>query len=257
MLLLMLLILFVAAHGRSNEMMYMTLLFVFLAVALFTYGYWTAVSKGEGISQYIGKHNLQHQQMSSPNYHFVSSVPNFKGHPKSKVHVVVPPKMGGVKLEIYTLPDDCNTGSISGASDHSHHHHQQHNNQQRHYHHHHHHKHEMQRNYHQHHQDLMIKNSMVSFEDIEERHKHKKSLTKLNSPLTKENNLHSHRKISQDQLALMQPGHSCVDLSEVTTSTDVNDPIHCEVNLSRSASQYYRQRQREGFAEVNLPPLKK
>lgn len=48
MFILILIILWVATHGGSNEMMYVTLLFVFIVIALFSYGFWSAVSKGEG-----------------------------------------------------------------------------------------------------------------------------------------------------------------------------------------------------------------
>ena len=178
MFILILIILWVAAHGGSNEMMYLTLGFVFVAIALFSYGFWSAVSKGEGelamirlfrlyfcflfwywislvfsfkrisnknwnktkqkansyseenvhcnwdnnrdmsncitnecvlrrpgFLQYMGKHNLQHQQISHPNYHYRNqSVRNYKSHPEKNVHICAPPKMGGARLEIYTIP---------------------------------------------------------------------------------------------------------------------------------------------------------
>ncbi|CAG2122584.1 unnamed protein product, partial [Medioppia subpectinata] len=47
MFILILIILFFAAHGGSNEMMYLTLGFVFIIIALFSYGFWSAVNKGE------------------------------------------------------------------------------------------------------------------------------------------------------------------------------------------------------------------
>jgi hypothetical protein len=50
MLILILVILFFAAHGGPDEMMYITLVFVFIAIALFSYGFWSSVSKGEGMT---------------------------------------------------------------------------------------------------------------------------------------------------------------------------------------------------------------
>ena len=51
----------------------------------------------------MGKHNLQHQQISNPNYHF-GSFRNYKSHPQKNVHICAPPKMGGARLNIYTIP---------------------------------------------------------------------------------------------------------------------------------------------------------
>ncbi|CAG2166505.1 unnamed protein product [Oppiella nova] len=104
MFILILIILFFAAHGGSNEMMYLTLAFVFIIIALFSYGFWSSVSKGEGIWQYWGKQNLQHQQISNPNYHYGGSFRNYKSNPNKAVHICAPPKMGGARLNIYTIP---------------------------------------------------------------------------------------------------------------------------------------------------------
>ncbi|KAH7639224.1 hypothetical protein HUG17_3257 [Dermatophagoides farinae] len=112
---------FIAIRGRHNEMMYVALTFTFFAIALFSYGYWSAVNRGDGIWQYIGPNNLQHQQMSNPNYHFNSlydqqqqrryqrqQQQSLKDNPRVRSYMVAPPKMGGARLEIYTiviLPD--------------------------------------------------------------------------------------------------------------------------------------------------------
>ncbi|XP_054166986.1 probable serine/threonine-protein kinase mkcB [Oppia nitens] len=152
MFILILVILFFAAHGGSNEMMYITLTFVFIIIALFSYGFWSSVSKGEGIWQYVGKHNLQHQQISNPNYHFGSfRTNNYKENPNKNVHLCAPPKMGGARLNIYTIPLNNSQSSLSRSPsvrspvDNQHHQRTQSvrrspSNQQQQQHHHHHHR---------------------------------------------------------------------------------------------------------------------
>lgn len=270
MLFLILVVLFVAVHGRNNDMVYVTFLFVFLVLALFSYGYWRAVNRGEGIGQYVGKQNLQHQQVSNPNYHFNNNVPDYRDHPKSKVHVVQPPKMGGVRLQIYTLNDEEAASSVgssstplsgqpSPASNSGHH---------RHSHHHHHHSHHHGHRHHSHH------------------HSHRPSdLTNMEQLL--QNNgalslLQSSRRLSVDcdhlpdrpmSLSVLpeRQGRSCVNIpmsvmnSECSAQPPVDDQDHaikCEVNLARSTSHYYNRqnyhyRDSEDFVEVNLPMRKK
>ena len=169
-LLLILVAMFIAIRGRHNEMMYVALTFTIFSIALFSYGYWSAVNRGDGIWQYIGPTNLQHQQMSNPNYHFDPIHPeqqqqlssSMKNNPNIRSYMVAPPKMGGVRLNIFTIGDDDkdNAADVGGRSSstisnsppcpspnyhqqqqfHSKHNHHSHHHRNHHHHHHHHHK---------------------------------------------------------------------------------------------------------------------
>lgn len=59
----------------------------------------------------MGKQNLQHQQISNPNYHF-GSFRNYKSNPNKNVHICAPPKMGGARLNIYTIPLNQSAGGL-------------------------------------------------------------------------------------------------------------------------------------------------
>lgn len=259
-LLLMLLVLFVSIHSRNNEMVYVALLFVFLAMALFTYGFWSAVSKGEGIWQYVGKHNLQHQQVSSPNYHYGTAA-NFKGHPKSKVHVVAPPKMGGVRLEIYTLTEDEQLRKVSSdAGSEPGHHTRQHSHR---HHHHHRHRHSdyTHRLYHQTQHEKMLKTYLQPDKrDDSSRTSFDAAMVKSNGDLVHSTVDTSPENSTTSGTTLpLRPGHSCMNLplyDGANSELHELDPIKVEVNLSRSGSHQYRRHQREGFEEVQLPELK-
>lgn len=268
MLILIVVILFVATRGRSNEMMYVTLLFVFLAIAFFTYGYWSSVSRGDGVWQYTGSHNLQHQQVSNPNYHFGTAI-NYKGHPKSKMHLVAPPKMGGARLEIYTLTDDGSTQSVNSNVPQSCQSQQSQQNRQRSSHspssHNHHHRHHHHRQHHpyQNHCPGNQKRVFAQHQQFEQI-----AMNHLNvNPDLKNNLFHSCESLLVDSMPTakeknllptpIRGGKSCIDLN----CDDYDDePVKCEVNLSRSASSYRhhsRKHYREGFAEVQLPLIKR
>ncbi|KAH9425241.1 hypothetical protein DERP_014678 [Dermatophagoides pteronyssinus] len=114
-LLLILVAMFIAIRGRHNEMMYVALTFTIFSIALFSYGYWSAVNRGDGIWQYIGPTNLQHQQMSNPNYHFDPIHPeqqqqqlssSMKNNPNIRSYMVAPPKMGGQTSGNYSLNEN-------------------------------------------------------------------------------------------------------------------------------------------------------
>ncbi|KAJ6222846.1 hypothetical protein RDWZM_001391 [Blomia tropicalis] len=260
-LILMLLVMFVAIHSRHNEMVYVALLFVFLAIALFTYGFWSAVSRGDGVWQYIGKHNLQHQQVSNPNYHFRTSIPNYKGHPRSHSYMVAPPKMGGARLQIYTLSDDdhtCKTSSDNSTESASIQHlsNQEQEPSRRHHHHSHHH-------HHHHHRHRHLEQSKIQCQ-------HEKLIKKYLQPERRDDStrasfddtiqLHQNERLCSTNDVPLRPGQSCTNLmgKHATTADDDDDdsePVKVEVNLSRSASYRNWRQNGELFAEVTLPPL--
>ena len=252
-IIMMVVVFFVATHSRQNEMVYVALVFVFLAIALFSFGFWRAVNRGDGVWQYIGKHNLQHQQVSNPNYHF-RSVPNYKGHPKSRVHVVQPPKMGGVRLEIYTLSDDDQLRRASPGRE-SLHQSRHSSSSSRHHHrsevtrsHHHHHRH------HRHHQEKVITTAEImhakgsSPSNLNRASDEGGTSTSSASTVTQGPHITTSPSPPQPQTSSLLAEHNnCANLCELAETGDDSEPIKIEVNFTR--------RHNEDFELVELPPL--
>lgn len=248
-IIIMVVVFFVATHSRQNEMVYVALVFAFIAIALFSFGFWRAVNRGDGVWQYIGKHNLQHQQVSNPNYHF-RSVPNYKGHPKSRVHVVQPPKMGGVRLEIYTLSDDDQLRKASPGQESLHQsrhsssgsrHHHRHEGTRSHHHHRH----------HRHHQEKVITTAEIT-------HSKAPSPSTVNrasdeggvttgTTATQGQHISSITPQKTVSPLLTTDQNNCANLCEMAENGDDSEPIKIEVNFAR--------RHNEDFELVELPPL--
>lgn len=220
-------------------MVYVALIFVFLAIALFTFGFWRAVNRGDGVWQYIGKQNLQHQQVSNPNYHFRNSVPNYKGHPKSRVHVVQPPKMGGLRLQIYTLSDDEQLKRTSPSRESLH--------QSRHSScsSRHHHRHDVNRSHHHRHHHHHEKVTTTAF-----LHSSRTTSPNVNraslDDFSVSNGTAQGHIISSQQTSPLLSDHNDMNLCE-TENGDDSEPIKIEVTFDR--------RHNEDFELVELPPL--
>lgn len=243
-LILMVVVFFVAIHSRQSEIVYVLLLIVFVSIALFSFVFWIAVNRNDG--------PWQHQQVARPR-HSQGPVHNYKGHPRSKVHIISPPKMGAY-LKIYTLSDDSQLAKSSIASEnetgpeegnlgqHSHHHH---------HHHHHHHRSRKQDNS----NSYQISQTTAAYlhPNLERNDTSRASFDAVSYSSNGNPNYLAYGNPTYVSVPL-RTGQSCINLP-IGIDEDIaeSEPIKIEVNLSRSASYQQRRRIREGFEEVFLP----